>query len=411
MKLDFSNPLFKGSAIVMVGSLMGSFLNYFFHFLVGRFLSPADYGALISLFSILYIVGVPGSILGTTATKFASQYKARGDFRAVTASLFWVEKIVAVLGLVLFLLAFVFRDWLASFLKISNPALLVLFFVFVGFSFLGSAPTGFLRGLLRFRAFSFAAVLGPLFRVLLGAGLGFLGFGIFGVVWGLVLSNFLGILITLLLLKKNLRFPLVTSSFSKSDLFSYALPATVVLLALISLYNTDVILVKHFFSPEEAGIYSSVVMLGRIIFFGLSSIALVMFPMASEKHEGGKDVSKMLKNSLLLVAAGAIGGVLVYSLFPSLLVKIFFGKQYILAVPYLGMFAVFMALYAVVDLVSQFFLSVRNFRPVRVLVVFSLLQVISLYFFHQTLRQVIYVNIMTMVGLLSALVVVFRCKK
>ncbi len=124
--------------------------------------------------------------------------------------------------------------------------------------------------------------------------------------------------------------------------------------------------------------------------------------MASEKHEGGKDASKVLKNSLLLVAAGAVGGVLVYSLFPSLLVKIFFGGQYLSAIPYLGLFAVFMGLYAIVDLVSQFFLSVRNFRPAVVLVGFSVLQTIFIFLFHQTLSQVIFVNIGTMVGLLFA---------
>lgn len=405
MKLNFLNPLVRGSAIVLIGSLAGSFLNYLFHFLVGRFLSPSEYGILMSLFSILYIVGIPGGILGTTATKFASQYKAREDFKAVTAALFWVSKIVSVLGLTLFCLAFLFRNQIAGFLKIPDPRLPVLFFVFVALSFLGSAPLGFLRGLSRFKAFSFISFLGPLLKVLLGAGLAFLGFGVFGVTWGLITSNLLGLVACLVLLRKNLRFPFAESSFSQSDLLKYALPTAVILLALISFYNADVILVKHFFSPEEAGIYSSVVTMGRIIFFGLSSVALVMFPLASEKHENGGDPLKVLKNSLLLVVPGAVVGTLAYFLFPRLLVTVFFGSKYLSAVPYLGTFALFMGLYAVVDLVSQFFLSVRNFRPALFLTAFSLLQIALLCFFHETLFQVIYVNIGTTVGLLSTFAV------
>ncbi len=402
-KLFSENPLLKGSVIVMAGSFIASFLNYLFQFLVGRFLSPAEYGTLVSLFSILYIVGIPGGVLGTTATKFASTYKARNDFKAVTASLVWVEKIVAILGLSLLFLSFLFRNQLAEFLKIADPRLPVVFFIFIALSFLGSAPTGFLQGLSRFKAYSLASVLSSLLKILLGAGLAFLGFGIWGVVWGLIAMNLLSIIACLLLLKKNLRARFEESLFSPTDLVQYALPTAVVLLALASLYNMDVILVKHFFSPEEAGVYSSVVMLGRIIFFGLGSVQLVMFPLSSEKFENGGDSLGIFKKSLLLVVAGAVVGVLAYFLFPSILVKVFFGSGYLSAVPYLGLFAVFMGLYAVVDLFSRFSLSIRNFRPAAVLVVFAILQTGLICFFHQTLFQIIFVNMGTMVGLLLAL--------
>lgn len=393
----------RGSLIVLIGSLGGSFLNYLFHLLIGRLLTPSEYGVLISLFSLLYITSVPGGVLGTTATKFASKYKARGDFRAVTETLVWISKILSVLCLVLFCLSFLFRDQVASFLKISDPLLPAFFFVFVALTLLGSTPIGFLSGLLRFRAFSFISFLGPLLKLLLGVGFAALGFGVLGVTWGLIISSLLTIIVSLVLLKKNLRFPFAGSSFVKSDLLKYTLPTTVALLALTSFYNADVILVKHFFSPEEAGIYSSVVILGRIIFFGLSSVVLVAFPMAAEKYENGKDPFGVLRSSLLLVVPGAAIGVLVYFFFPRFLVMVLFGSQYLLAAPYLGVFALFMGLYAVVDLVSRLFLSIGEFRPVVFLVIFSVLQILLLYLFHETLAQVIYVNIGVMIGLLAAL--------
>ncbi len=404
MKLDFLNSLVKGSAVVMVGSLVGSFLSYLFHFLVGRLLSPAEYGTLVSLFSILYIVGIPGDVLGTTVTKFASQYKARGDFKAVTAALVWVSKTVSLLAVILFCLAVLFRNWLAEFLKITDSRLPVLFFVFVAVSLLVPILVGFLRGLLRFKAFSFVSVLQPLLRVLLGAGCAFLGFGLFGAVGGLIASGILTALVALFLLKKNLRFPFAKTSFSRSDLLRYALPTTATLLTLTSLYNVDVILVKHFFSSAEAGIYGSTATMGRIIFFGLSSICLVMFPLASERYENGEDPFKILKTSLLLVVSGATVGVLGYFLLPQLLIKMLFGSSYLPAEPYLGLFALFMGLYTAVDLISRFFLSIRDFRPAAVLVVFSLFQILLLCFFHNTLLEVIWVNIGVMVGVLVGLV-------
>ena len=393
----------RGSFVVLVGSLGGAFLNYLFHLVMGRVLAPSEYGVLVSLFSLLYLFGVPGGVLGTTATKFASKYKAQGDFKAVTAALVWTSKVITVLGFVLFGLAFVFRNQLAGFLKITDPLLPVLFFGFITLSLLTSPLLGFLQGLLRFKAFSFMSFLGALLKFLLGVGLAALGFGIWGVTWGLIISSGLVIVISLLLLKKNLRFPFTGSSFIKSDLLKYALPTTATLLALTSFYNVDVILVKHFFSPEEAGIYSSVVTIGRIIFFGLSSVVLVAFPMAAEKRERGENPFVVLHKSLLLVIPGAAVGVLAYFLLPRLLVALLFGSQYLAAVPYLGIFAVFMGLYTVVDLVSRFFLSIGEFRPAIFLMLFSVLQIILLWIFHDTLTQVICVNIAVTVGLLVAL--------
>jgi len=361
-----------------------------------------DYGILVSLFSLFYLVGVPGGVLGTTATKFVAQYKARGDFGAVGAALIWASKVISVLGFIFLGLAFVFRNQLAGFLKIGNPLLPVLFFGFVALSLLVSPLLGFLQGLLRFKAFSLMSFLGPLLKVLFGVGFTAFGFGLWGVTWGLIISSGLVIAFSLSLLKKDLHSS-SGSSFIKTDLLKYALPVTLTLLALTAFYNTDVILVKHFFSPEEAGIYSSVVMIGRIIFFGLSSVVLVAFPMAAQKQERGENPLAILRKSLLLVVPGAVIGVLVYFLFASALVSLLFGSKYLAAVPYLGVFAVFMGLYAIVDLISRFFLSIGNFRPAIFLVIFSVLQLLLLCFFHETLTQVVYVNIAVMGGTLVTL--------
>jgi len=238
---------------------------------------------------------------------------------------------------------------------------------------------------------------------LVSVGLVALGFGLWGVTWGLIVSSVLAIAFSLLLLKKNLRLSSPETLFVKNELLKYTLPTTVTLLALTSFYNADVVLVKHFFSPEEAGVYGSVVILGRIIFFGLSSVAVVAFPMAVEKYEKGENPFVVLCRSLLLVVPGVIVGVLAYFLFPRFLVTVLFGSKYLSATPYLGIFAVFMGLYAVLDLVSRFFLSIGNFRPVVFLVIFSALQIVLLSLFHQTLLQAIYVNIAVMVGVLAAL--------
>ncbi len=406
IKSLFSDQLFAGSFLVFVASTGSAALNYLFHLLMGRFLSPAGYGVLMSLLSLSYLTGVPGNTLVTTATKFASKYKAREDFDAVTHSLYWATKVVSIFGFFIFGLAVVFRGDLAGFLKIPDSMLIVLFFLFIFVSLLGSSPRGFLQGLLRFKSFSFVSLFTTFLKLVLGVSFVLLGWGVFGAVVGLVISSFLGLLVALALLRKNLRWPFEKNSFSAQEILSYAAPTVLVLLCFQSLYNTDVILVKHFFSSHQAGIYSSAVTLGRIIYFGLSSVAMVMFPLVSEKLELGQDFGSVFKKSFALVLGGAILGWIVYALAPSLLVHTFFGASYAEAIPYLSLFALFMGLFSLVNFLIQFFLSIRDFRFLPVLVVASLLQMGLIWQFHTNLYQVIHVNIaVTGIVLLGLLVI------
>lgn len=389
----FSDQLFRGSFLVFVASTGSAALNYLFHLVMGRFLAPAEYGVLVSLLSLSYLTGVPGSTLVTTATKFASKYKAREDFDAVTHALYWATKIVAIFGFLIFAVAVAFRGEIAGFLKISEPTLVVLFFLYILGSLLGSAPRGFLQGLLRFKAFSFVSLFTTFLKFALGMGFVLLGWGVFGAVGGLVGSAFLGLLVAVALLWKNLRWPFEKNSFSSQEILSYAAPTVLVLLCFQSLYNADVILVKHFFPSHQAGIYSSAVTLGRIIFFGLSSVAMVMFPMVSEKLEQNQDFSGVFRKSFALVLAGAALGWVAYTLMPSLLVHTFFGAAYAEAIPYLSSFALFMGLFSLVNFLIQFFLSVRDFRFLPVLCAGALAQAGLIWQFHADLYQVIHVNI------------------
>lgn len=404
IRLLFADKLFAGSFLVLVASIGSAAMNYLFHLLMGRFLAPAEYGVLMSLLSLSYLTGVPGSTLVTTATKFASKYKAREDFDAVTNSLYWATKVVAVFGFLLFVIAFILRTKIAGFLKISDPALVVLFFLSILITLLGSAPRGFLQGLLRFKAFSFVSLFTTFFKLALGVGFVLLGWGVFGAVGGLVGSSLLGLLVAIALLRKNLRWPFKKNSFSSREILAYAAPTVLVLLCFQSLYNIDVILVKHFFPSHQAGIYSSAVTLGRIIYFGLSSIATVMFPMVSEKLEQGQNFAGIFKKSFALVFAGAVVGWLIYTLVPSLLVTSFFGVSYAEAIPYLSSFALFMGVFSLVHFLIQFFLSIRDFRFVPALVGAALLQIFLIWNFHTNLQQVIHVNIgvagLTLFGML-----------
>jgi O-antigen/teichoic acid export membrane protein len=404
------SKLLRGSVIVLVGALGGSFFNYLFHLVMGRMLSPADYGILVALLSLLYLISVPGSVLMAGGTKFASKYKSSNNTSAVSSSLLWLLKWVGYLGLFLLALSVLVRSYLADFLNIPEPTILVLFFVYSLFSLLASAPRGYLRGLLRFKSFSLVSFFGPVVKLLLGVLLISVGWGIWGAVGALVISSFLVLVMSLGFLSEFLRLDSLDDSFQPQELVKYLAPTVIFLLALTSYYTADVILVKHFFSPLDAGIYSSAATLGRIIYFALNSVITVMFPLVSDKYENGQSFVKTFGTSLTLVVIGASVGSLAYFVLPTFLVGTFFGSLYLSAVPILGWFGLFMALYSVVALFAQLFLSVHDFSVGPILFGLAVLQAGLVWFFHSSLSQVLFVNIGVMILALAVLAFQYRRK-
>ena len=49
--------------------------------------------------------------------------------------------------------------------------------------------------------------------------------------------------------------------------------------------NIDILMVKHFFRPDVAGLYAAIALVGRLLYFGAWSIVSAMFPVSAESKE------------------------------------------------------------------------------------------------------------------------------
>src|SRR5581483_11342867 len=125
-------------------------------------------------------------------------------------------------------------------------------------------------------------------------------------------------------------------------LFEYGGPAALALLSLTSLVNTDIILVKHFFNPKEAGIYATLSLIGKIIFYFSAPIGTVMFPLIVQRHTKKENYNTIFWLSLLLVLLASVAICIFYSLFPAFTVNIFSNNgDALAAVPFVGIFGIF----------------------------------------------------------------------
>ena len=120
--------------------------------------------------------------------------------------------------------------------------------------------------------------------------------------------------------------------FYVSEVYHYFLPVGITLLCFMILTNVDLILVKHFFTPIEAGYYSIAQMVGKIILFLPIPVVMVMFPKLVCHCRGqgqAQESLSILKQSLMIALLfSALGRSFVGFLFPSLIIRILSGKVY-----------------------------------------------------------------------------------
>jgi O-antigen/teichoic acid export membrane protein len=194
-----------------------------------------------------------------------------------------------------------------------------------------------------------------------------------------------------------------TTQISIKPLLVFSVPVIIQSLAMTSLYSSDVILVKHFFSSHDSGIYASLSTLGKIILFGSGPIAGVMFPIISKRHAHQQKFIKVFITSLLLTVLLALLVLAIFAFVPQLVLRSSYGTSFIEASSLLFYFGIFISLYTISSLFINYHLSIGNTKVVVFPTLVAIGQIGGIWFSHSTLSSVIFVSLCSCIVLLICL--------
>jgi len=387
------NKLIAGSLVMFSGTMVANVGNYIYHLLMGRMLGPVGYGELQSVISVAYLLFIFISALALTTTKFIAGLKGRGDQAGIRWLFAVLNRKVLLAASVVLILTILGSPLVKNFLHLHSTLPIIFAGLLFLISALSSVNRAILQGLLRFKQIVQSHISETAFKVAAAVILVSLGWAVDGATLALVLASLVGLWTAFRFLK-----PLRHGRSSQPDLnkkifLQYGLPVFFFNLSFTSLFTNDIILVKHFFPAYEAGLYASLAVLGKIIFFATGAIPNVMFPMIVHRRSQGKKIKHLLLASLALLSIIAAVAVLVYWLFPKLMVRLLFGSDYLAIAPLLVWMAIFMSLYSLSYLLTSFSLSIEKTKVVFFGVAAALLQVALIALFHQQLLQVVWISI------------------
>ena len=397
--------LARSFLIMFSSTMVVNVINYIYNLLVGRLLGPSDYGVFVSLLSLtLIFAGIPGTIQ-TVITRYAAILKYENSQKTIYRYFIRAIQIFSVVGLFVFILFFVSTPYIKRFLNIDISAPVYVVGMLLGVSFIAPIARGTLQGIQDYKALSISMILDSFLRLVFGLSLIVLGLKVSGAIGSQVISAMIAFFISIYFILKLRSYDEGTYRIPRGSIYKYTFLTLYTISCFLLLTNLDVVLVKHFYDPHTAGIYSSAVTIGRIILYFPGAMAIVLFPKISELQTLSKKSVKILAKALIIVFALCVILNVIYFVAPGLLVRIMFGKAFLESVPYIGFYGIAMTFYSLLNLAVLFLLSLNFYSLIPVLTIMSLAELILINSFHRNLFEVIYILIL--VSFISFVLLIF----
>ena len=357
---------------------------------MGRILEPSNYGVLAAIISLVGLLALISSSAGMVVAKMVAGAK---DENEIDEQIETYNKYGWLLGVIFFLVLLLLSPLIAQFLKVQVFLVVIGLFVFL-LSFPASMVRSTLQGLMKFKNMVISQALENLVRLAGGVVLVIVGFSVTGGLLGLLLGVFVGWVVARQFIKNSFLKPKNSSSaITFTSMLKSLTPFLLLSISITSLYSSDLILVKHFYNSFDSGIYAAFSFLGRIIFFGVSPITAVMFPIVARNHSMGASNGLVLKMSLLggLIVALIVN--FIYGFFPNFVIGQLYGDKYLVSSNLLIFFGIFMTLVTFSFLLLNYAMIINRYRAVWVSMCMAVLQIILILFFHSTMFTIVIISI------------------
>ena len=159
--------------------------------------------------------------------------------------------------------------------------------------------------------------------------------------------------------------------------------------ALTLLGFVDVLMVKHFFSAADAGIYGVLSLTGKIIMFSVSFVPTILLPKAVTKRMQGESARAILTQAVGVTAFLSVCSLLVFFWLPGLLVNVLVGSAFLAAAPFIFWYGVATSLLASTTLTATYKIGLHDFAFVPRLLILVIAEIVAISLYHPSIMAVV----------------------
>jgi O-antigen/teichoic acid export membrane protein len=398
--------IISGSVVLLSGSTLATAINLAYNVAVARFLGPIGFGHATAVYTLLTLISAVTLSFQITSAKVVAQ-QGTVSVEGRDAVYRQLHRIAWVCGVLVALLLIAFRAQITSYLNLPSTTLITLLAVGATFYVPLGSRRGYIQGAYGFKSLAKNLVLEGAVRLIGSLLMIGLGFGVIGVIG----ANAAAVAIAYLAIA-----PKLAGKISNPLGFGLALreisQAVVFFSGQVLINNCDIMLVKHFFVAEEAGLYAAVAMVGRVTFSFSQAVVNSMFPVVAGSGEEERKNLSLIATSLGLVLAVGCAFALALRITPAWIWTRFFGSSFQIAgahgFPYLlALYAITTVIYSLSVVIITYEMSYKIANTSWLQLVFSGVVIAGICRFHDSLEQVIVVQVILMLALLVVVAVPF----
>ncbi len=389
----------------LVSTLVVNAGNYLYNLILGRMLGPEAFAEAALMVTLLLVLSFVGMTFQVTVAKFTAAFEPENRQAVIDT----INRYAFILGLAFGVAVFISAPWLQQFFNTQEPLMFRVFGVGIPVYFLMSVNRGRYQGLQEFTKLSFSyqsEMWGRLIITLLALILIPAGHGVL-VAIGIVVSLFLGLfpLKGLKLFRTGSQDLEITY---KKQIRNFIAVTAFYELTQILINNSDILLVKSFFEAEQAGLYASLALIGRVVYFVAWMFVMLLLPEVVNAKREGKNTTKLLMKYVGYVGVLSLFIVGCCVVFPKLIISLLFGDAYLSMAGLLWQYALATSLFAIANIFTYYFLSIDRYKPIWFSAFFGISQVVLIMNFHNNLAMVVQVQLLAMTALLITQLIYYK---
>lgn len=397
----------RQGALVFAATMVLNLGGFVFHAVASRRIGVEDYGVLYTLISASTILAVPASLAAPVIARFAAEFRVLHDDRHVRRLVLDIVRFAGLLGFGYVACSIVLMRPAAAFLHAPIwPAPLV---ALIGATLLLS---GVLRSVAQgtqdFSGFARSCVADGVCKIIGVLALTGLGLGLFGGIAGFLFGAAGGVTaIALTLLTRYRPVADCTIRYDWRRIAVSGLGSAAITLSGALIGSADVILIKHFFDANQAGIYAAASLGGKVLLYFVGFVPTILLPQATERHVRGERTRYALAMCVAVLFVISIVGLVALKFFGIVLLHALVGHAFDAAQPLLLPYSVAMMFLALSGVLGSYGIATHRIAFAGPLLTGVFGTLIAVVFVHSTLTQVVNViaigNAFTAVAVACAL--------
>jgi O-antigen/teichoic acid export membrane protein len=193
--------------------------------------------------------------------------------------------------------------------------------------------------------------------------------------------------------------------------WTFLIKVMVARIGVISLITVDIFFAKKYLSPDQAGIYALLSLVGKAIFFVMQSFYLLITPIIAPALENAQLRKRAITNVLfgaVILISSLIGS---YLMFPRFTIGVLLGDRYALIMPYVLSYSIANGILSIALLISLYKMLRGQFIFTMLVIGTLIVEVFLMITFNESIEQIAENVLISSVVLACSAVITFLMMK